>query len=64
MKVWEAIDILRSVDANAEVTLTFTSEKVKTYPQPNVSPTLFPKEPIMYPPAFSPWYKVTCKTVQ
>lgn len=64
MKVWEAIDILRSLDPNAEVGITING-KVKTVPVAPLQPVYTPPPQWVQPPTYIPWWdKVTCETKQ
>ncbi len=56
MKVWEALDLLRSIDSNAEVTITF-GQGTKTVPSPvPVTPPNF-YSPYTVPPTYVPWWQ-------
>ena len=66
MKVWEAIDVLKRMDKNAEVTLGFTdySRKKDTFTPFNPMPT-YPSQPYFIPSQTDKtWpnkpYEVTC----
>ena len=64
MKVWEAMDILRSIDPNAEVTITLG--KVTKVSSPTPVPAVGPGHytPYVTPPTYEPWWKITCETKQ
>lgn len=63
MKVWEALDLLRSIDPNAEVTVTLGTDSTKVLPTVPVytQPPMWVQQP-----GYVPWhmYPITCETIQ